>query len=339
MTTDSTKLRILNLEDQPTDAELIEDELRAGGLIFDFMRVAHAHEYYQALALFGPHVILCDYTLPDFNGLKALQYAQKNYPEIPVIMVTGTLSDVEAIELLKSGAKDYILKGSLKRLPSAVRRVLAEGAAIQAREVAERSLRESRKKLLHSLEVMVKGMAELIELREPYAVGHQRRVADLSAAIAREMGVAEEEINGIYLAAIIHDLGKSQIPGATLAKPGPLDAAEYQLIHEHSSMGYDILRRIEFPWPIAEIVYQHHEREDGSGYPKGLKAPEILPGAKILAVAEVVESMSSHRPYRSSPPGVDAALAEIERGRGVRYNARVVDACLKLFRKKGYKFQ
>ncbi|HET7831941.1 MAG TPA: HD domain-containing phosphohydrolase [Gallionella sp.] len=338
MTTDKTKLRILNLEDQPTDAELIEDELLAGGLIFDFMRVAHAHEYYQALAFFGPHVILCDYTLPDFNGLKAVQYATKNYPEIPVIMVTGTLSDVEAIELLRVGAKDYILKDSLKRLPSAVRRVLAEKAAIQAREAAEHSLRESREKLLRSLEVMAKGMAELIELREPYAVGHQRRVADLSAAIAREMGMAEEEIHGVYLAAIIHDFGKSRIPVAILAKPGPLDAAEYQLIREHSSMGYDILRRVEFPWPIAEIVYQHHEREDGSGYPKGLKAPEILPGAKILAVADVVESMASHRPYRPGP-GIDAALAEIERGRGVQYNAKVVDACLKLFRKRGYKFQ
>ncbi len=337
MTSATKKIRVLNLEDRLTDAELIDDELRTAGLEYDFMRVGTEREYCQALQEFRPDIILCDYKLPNYDGLRALQHAVQNYPDIPVIMVTGMLSDVEAVELLKAGARDYILKDSLARLPSAIQRVLAHQADVQARKAAEQSLRESGEKLLRSLEETVKSMAALVELRDPYTAGHQRRVADLSVAIAREMGLPEDEIHGIYLAAIIHDLGKIQVPVEILVKPGELEEAEYKLIREHSGVAYEILKDIEFPWPIAAMVYQHHEREDGSGYPQGLKAGEILPGAKIIAVADIVESMSSHRPYRPAQ-GLEGALAEVERGRGVQYSAPVVDACLSLFRKRDYRF-
>ncbi len=337
MNSGNQKIRILNLEDRLTDAELIEDELRTAGLECDFMRVGTESDYYQALREFGPDIILCDYKLPNYDGLRALQYAVQNYPDIPVIMVTGILSDVEAVELLKAGARDYILKDSLTRLPSAIRRVLADRADLEARKAAEQSLRESGEKLLRSLEETVRSMAALVELRDPYTAGHQRRVADLSVAIARELGMSEDEIHGIYLAAIIHDLGKIQVPVEILVKPGELEEAEHKLIREHSRVAYDILKDIAFPWPIAAMVYQHHEREDGSGYPQGLKSAETLLGAKILAVADIVESMSSHRPYRPAQ-GIEAALAEIERGRGVQYDVAVVDACLKLFREQGYQF-
>ena len=192
-----------------------------------------------------------------------------------------------------------------------------------------------RKKLEHerreSLEKSIRAMSDTVEARDPYTAGHQRRVADLAAAIAHEMGMTEERIHGIRLAGSIHDLGKIQIPAEILAKPRKLTAVEYSLIKEHPEAGYNILKDIQYPWPIAEMVRQHHEKLDGSGYPHGLKNDQILLDARILTVADVVEAMASHRPYRPAL-GIDSALGEIEQGRGNAYDPSVVDACLRIFR-------
>ena len=196
---------------------------------------------------------------------------------------------------------------------------------------------QSAQRLLNSLKGTIEAMAAIVEMRDPYTAGHQHRVAELARAIAEELKLPEEDIRGIYLAAEIHDLGKIGIPAEILSKPSRLTALEYQIVQTHAQAGYDILKRIDFPWPIAQIVRQHHERPDGSGYPNGLKAADILTGAKILAVADTVEAMSSHRPYRPGP-GIEAALEEIERNRGVLYCPNAVDACGKLFRERGYKF-
>ena len=185
------------------------------------------------------------------------------------------------------------------------------------------------------LEGTVQAIADLVEARDPYTAGHQQRVAQLAAAISVEMGLPEAQVRGIHLAGIIHDLGKIQTPAEILSKPGKLSAVEFSLIKEHPQTGYEILKDIEFPWPIAQIVLQHHEKLDGSGYPHGLKGSEILLEARILSVADVVEAMSSHRPYRPGL-GVDAALAEIGNGRGTRYDPDVVDACVRLFKEKNY---
>jgi len=185
--------------------------------------------------------------------------------------------------------------------------------------------------LRQSLEDSIKAIADTVEARDPYTAGHQSRVAKLAAAIAREVELPEEKIHGIGLAAGIHDLGKISIPAEILSKPGKLTDIELMLVKNHARAGYDILKNIKFPWPIATMVWQHHERMDGSGYPQGLKGEEILLESRILAVADVVEAMASHRPYRAAL-GVEAALNEIERGRGSIYDAAVVDACLKLFR-------
>ncbi|MBN1412931.1 MAG: substrate-binding domain-containing protein [Spirochaetales bacterium] len=181
----------------------------------------------------------------------------------------------------------------------------------------------------------IETMAYTIEVRDPYTAGHQRRVSVLSRAIAQEMGCSNAEIECVRVAGIIHDVGKISVPSEILNKPGKLNEAEFTLIKHHPQVAYDILVKIDFPWPIADIVYQHHERLDGTGYPLLLKADAIRKEARILAVADVVEAMASHRPYRPAL-GIDAALKEIREKRGINYDSEVVDACLRLFLEKNY---
>lgn len=184
-------------------------------------------------------------------------------------------------------------------------------------------------RLERAMEETVQAVASTVEMRDSYTAGHQRRVTWIVEAIAAEMGLSADRIHGLRLASVVHDLGKIRIPAEILSKPGKLSHIEYELIKTHPQVGYDILKPVEFPWPIANIVLQHHERLDGSGYPKGLRGDAILLEARILAVADVVEAMTSHRPYR---PGLgrDAALAEIQQGSGKLYDSAVVEACVKV---------
>jgi len=197
--------------------------------------------------------------------------------------------------------------------------------------------KSSAERLMNTMEGTISAMGSIVEMRDPYTSGHQTRVAVLSAAIAYEMGLTENEIHGIRLAATIHDLGKIKIPAEILANPSKLSDTEFSLIKGHTLAGYEVLKEIDFPWPIAEMVYQHHERNDGSGYPRGLKEPEIIIGAKILAVADTVEAMASHRPYRPAL-GIDKALEQITKFRGQYYDAQAVDACVKLFKEGRFAF-
>ena len=191
--------------------------------------------------------------------------------------------------------------------------------------------------LLRGMEDSIKAIAATVEARDPYTSGHQSRVSQLAVAISKEMGLPDETINGIGLAASVHDLGKISVPAEILSKPGGLTEVEFMLVKQHVQRGYDILKDIEFPWPLATNVWQHHERMDGSGYPQGLKGEQILLGSRILAVADVVEAMASHRPYRPAL-GIEAALEEIELHRGTLYDQNVVDACIKLFHQRAYTF-
>jgi putative nucleotidyltransferase with HDIG domain len=181
-------------------------------------------------------------------------------------------------------------------------------------------------------------MVSAVEARDPYTAGHQVRSADLARAIATEMGLSQEKIDAIRMAGSIHDIGKISIPAEILSKPTKLTEIEFSLIKEHSRKGFEMLKDVESPWPLAEIVYQHHERMDGSGYPRNLKGEEILMEARILTVADVMEAMASHRPYRPGL-GINAALNEIEKNRGIFYDNTVADACLKLFQEKGFKLE
>jgi len=173
------------------------------------------------------------------------------------------------------------------------------------------------------------------EMRDPYTAGHQRRVADIAVAVGAELGFDARRQEGLRVAGYLHDLGKIRVPSEILSKPGRLSQAEFQLVQGHAQASHDVLKGVEFPWPVAQIALQHHERMDGSGYPQGLKGEAILLEARIVAVADVIEAMSSHRPYRPGL-GIDKALAEIERGRGSSYDTEVVDACLRLFRDGAY---
>ena len=190
-------------------------------------------------------------------------------------------------------------------------------------------LNELRDSLIES----VAALAETVEMRDPYTAGHQRRVSELAVQIGNEMGMTAEEIEGLKIAGIVHDISKIRVPVENLSKPGKLDSVEMQLIKLHPEAGYQILKNIHFPWPIAKIVQQHHERENGEGYPQGLKHGEILITAAIIAVADVVDAMSTHRPYRAAL-GLEPAIHELEKGRGLVYDPVVVDACLRVLHAK-----
>jgi len=211
------------------------------------------------------------------------------------------------------------------------------------RDTTDHKLSEEKlKKTIIELEKAFGGIIQVlsaaVEKRDPYTAGHEKRVAALAREIGLEMGLDDDRLNALSMAGAIHDVGKISIPAEILSKPGQLAAFEYKLIQAHPQMGYDILKDIDFPWPIADIILQHHERMNGSGYPFGLKGQEILVEARILAVADVVEAMASHRPYRPAL-GIDAALKEIEKHRGIFYDSDVVAACLRLFKQKGFSFE
>jgi putative nucleotidyltransferase with HDIG domain len=203
---------------------------------------------------------------------------------------------------------------------------------------AENDLKQSFNSLQASLAGAVQAMATVVEARDPYTAGHQRRVAELARAIASEMRLPTHQIDGIRMAAVIHDLGKMAVPAEILSKPTKLKNSELEIIRDHPQAGYEILKDIAFPWPIARIILEHHEKMDGSGYPNGSVGENTLLESKILTVADVVEAMASHRPYRPAL-GIDAALAEIEKNKGTHYDATVVEACLSLFREKGFQLE
>jgi len=211
-------------------------------------------------------------------------------------------------------------------------------AEVAERKRTEKKLKQTAGKLMESVEATIQAMVRIVEKRDPYTAGHQRRVTQLACAIARRMNYSEDQVNALHLAGIIHDVGKIQVPAEILANPDTLSEAEFSIVKTHPLAGYEILNAIEFPWPIAEIIYQHHERMNGSGYPRGLSGEDILLEARVLAVADVVEAMSSHRPYRPAL-GLDKALEEIMQGKGTLYDANVVDNCVNLFNEGSFKFE
>lgn len=211
------------------------------------------------------------------------------------------------------------------------------GKVLETRR-SEDHLQSTLDRLEGSLEGTFKAMAMTLELRDPYMAGHQTRVSGLAVAIAREMNLPWEKIEGLRFAGLIHDIGKISAPAEIMAKPCRLTKSEFQLVKDHPRVGYDMIKDIAFPWPVAHIILQHHERMDGSGYPDGLVGDAILVEARVLAVADVVEALCSLRPYRPAL-GLEKGLDEVRKGRGIRYDARVVDACVKVFRDGRFAFR
>jgi len=457
-------LRVLVVEDSEDDVLLMVRTLKKGGFDPVHERVETAEDMLSALSGGPWDVILCDYKMPRFSGLRALEIFRETGIDIPFILVSGTIGEEVAVEAMKAGAHDYIMKDRLQRLVPAIERELKEAGMRQGRRQVEQALRMAeakystivenalegiyqstpegrfltvnpamariygydspeeliagvsdigaqlytdpadrrevmcrmardgflsdfevqhrrkdgsavwvslnaravkdetgaivylegvvanitdRKRLelerQKSVEMLRKGLAATVqaismavEVRDPYTSGHQKRVADLVRAIATEMALPLPQVEGLRMASVIHDIGKLSIPSEILSKPSKLTPVEYQLLQQHAQAGFDILKDIDFPWPVARVILQHHERLDGSGYPNGIKGDEILLEARILSVADVVEAMATHRPYRPSL-GIGPALEEISVNRGVLYDPGVVDICLGLFREKGYR--
>ncbi len=257
------------------------------------------------------------------NELLYRQAIQQKKNEIEllhhILIEKKTALDITNLELVESHDEQRRLNRSLEL------------------KVQERThqLEESTKLAQRLFHQTVNALMLALEKRDTYTVGHQQRVSELACAIAREMGLDEFLVEGIFVAGNLHDLGKIYVPSEFLTKPGALSEEEFGVMKAHPKIGFDILSGIEFPWPVAAIVLQHHERLDGSGYPYGLHEPDIMLEAKILSVADVVEAMATIRPYRMSP-GLDLALEEVIKYRGIRYDSAIVDICLELFNVKGF---
>ena len=275
----------------------------------------------------------------------SLQHASKMFADQIALESSGTADPtrtalIELEEYCKDGSTIWVeLAASFLRdnnfKPTGILTVTRD---ITERKQAEAELQQTLESLRKAFGATIQVMVSAVEIRDPYTAGHQVRVADLARTIATEMGLPQEKIDGILMAGSIHDIGKLSVPAEILSKPTKLTDLEFSLIKEHSRIGYEMLKDVESPWPLAEIVYQHHERMNGSGYPINLKGDEILIEARIMAVADVVESMASHRPYRPAL-GIETALEEIEKNKGILYDDAVTDACLRLFREKGFQLK
>lgn len=337
----TVKGHILAVDDTPASLKLLTDILKEEG--YEVRSAISGELAVHAAVRNPPELVLLDIRMPGMDGYEVCRYlkAQAETCDVPVIFVSAVSETDEKVQGFEAGAVDFVTKPYQRSELLARVRTHLELNRLRnnlGELVAERSskLIESEKKLKSSLLDSISAIASIVEMRDPYTAGHQRRVAQIAVAIGKELQLPENQIEGIHLASVVHDVGKIRVPAEILSKPGRLTENEFNLIKEHSQTGYDILKSIDYPWEIAEIVLQHHERLDGSGYPAGLKDAEILLEAQIIAVADVVESMMSHRPYRAGL-GIDAALAEISLKRGVYFNSDVVDACLRLFREQGFR--
>jgi PAS domain S-box-containing protein/putative nucleotidyltransferase with HDIG domain len=266
-------------------------------------------------------------------------------PEERAILISrllkeGYLSNFEFKIRRRDDKLAWVLENATVIIGEAEMPIILQGTVIDIsdRKDAQRELEESLQRLRQTLSETVQALASVGEMKDPYTAGHQLHVSQLASAIAREMGFDENQVEGVRVGGLVHDLGKLYVPAEILSKPGKLSPLEMSMIQTHAQASYEILKSIQFPWPIAQMALQHHERMNGSGYPHHLHGPEILVEARILAVADVVEAMANHRPYRPAH-GVPKALEEVQHGQGELFDAQVVDACLRLFREKGFQFQ
>jgi len=451
------RISVLHVDDSLLDIELIRDTLEKEQSEFTVQSVRSKQEFEKCIGEKKYDVVLSDFNILGFDALDILKIVHEHNPDIPVIVVTGTGSEEIAVESMKRGAADYVIKhpSHILKLPKIIhavlekKRLLAEqqkdaeilrlarfsidhardaifwidqesrlvdvnkntclaleytseellrmnisdidpnlqpsvwsaqleeikrvgstviesrhrtksgrifpveisinyltykehewicaiARDISERKKAEATLEKTLNNLRKAMNTTIQIMVSAVDAKDPYTAGHQNRSAKIATAIAIEMELPQEKIDGVSMAGPIHDIGKLSVPTEILSKPGKLSANEFSLIKEHARKGYEILKDVESPWPLAQIVYQHHERMNGSGYPRNLKGDDILMEARILAVADVVESMASYRPYRPAL-GINVALEEIEKNREALYDAEAVDACLRLFREKGFK--
>ena len=455
----SPVVSILFVEDLVSDAELAKLEITRGLADWDlslrFLTTDNWEGFLDAISTFKPTLIVSDFMMPGFSGMEVIELTLEHAPNIPVIILTGSINEETAVECMKAGATDYVIKEHISRLPFAVKDAIRRKKEEELRTSAERALEESERKfrliaekasdLIYRIElypeqkfsyvspsstkltgytpedhyanpnlgfelvhpddreklrdllehvdrspvvlrwikkngevvwaeqsnvpvydndgrlIAIEGIArdvterqkanealkrafysivsvlsDMLNLKDPYTQFHEKNVAKLALEIAERMDLDEFTIESIRVASMVHDIGKINIPTEILSKPGKLSDIEFEMIKKHPETAYEILRKVDLPWPVADIVYQHHERLDGSGYPRHLKSDEILLEAKIIIVADVVEAMSSHRPYRAAL-GFEAAIEEIKKNAGVLYDAEIVQICTSIF-EEGFRF-
>lgn len=444
------KVKILLIDDNPNDRTLVERALKKEFSDIEIVNIRDSEDFKESLVNCQFDLVITDYRIRWTDGIEVLLMVKKLCPETPVIMFTATGNQEIAVQAMKLGLDDYVIKSPehFKRLPVAMLAALEraeqkralrevkiryrelfqevpvglyrstpEGKIIDVnpafarilgfkgvdeilksnakdffldykdrvrflailnkqgvilgfetklktrsgeiiwvedsaravkndrgevmyiegiimditgRKKAEEEMSKALKQVEETLEGIIFTLSDTLEMRDPYTAGHQRRVAELSVRIAESLGLSEERIRGLYYGALIHDIGKIAIPAEILVKPATLSDTEYNIVKEHPMVGYNVVKKIKFPWPIAEMVLQHHERMDGSGYPGRLKGNQILLEARILAVADVVEAMSSHRPYRPAL-GIEKALDEIDSNKSLLYDYDIVNACINIF--------
>ncbi len=332
---------VLCIDDEPMFTRTVSDFLEDTGYMP--LSALNGREGLKLYQEESPDIVLIDLNMPDINGLEILSSIREDSDEVPVIIISGTGEIKDVIKALRLGAWDYLTKPieNMAMLEYAVNRVLNHSQMLREnREYRENleelvqqrteELEKSNDHLFHTLKETVNSLAAVTEKRDPYTAGHQERVSILASAIARSLGLDQHTINAIRIAGMLHDVGKISVPQELLSKPTRLTDYEFEIVKTHSTSGFEIIKNIPFDAPVAEMVHQHHERLDGSGYPRGLAGDEILQGSRILVVADVVEAMSSHRPYRPAV-GIDHALEEIQSQRGILYDEECVNCCVDLF--------
>jgi response regulator RpfG family c-di-GMP phosphodiesterase len=331
--------RILVVDDEPGMRDTLCRILRKAD--HDPVAAGTGAEALGILASEQFDVILTDIMMPDIDGVELLREIRKITPRCQVVMMTGQPTLESASESVRLQAFDYLEKPIdrdrlLSVLASAIRVKRLEDENLSYREhledlVTQRTseLEDSLSRIRDVLMATAQSLASAMELRDPYTAGHQRRVTRISCSIGEVLGLSPDRLEGLRVAGLLHDIGKLAIPAEILVKPARLTTHEMALVKTHSARGRELLVSVAFPWPVATMVGQHHERQDGSGYPDGLKGDEILLESRILAVADVLEAMSTDRPYRPALP-ISESIAELQRFRGTKYDASVVDACLEL---------
>jgi len=275
-------------------------------------------------------LVISDIRMPGIDGLEFMRAAKQEYPELDFIIMTAHAGDYEFSDIIGAGATDFISKPfGWSELKAKIERIEKEKRVFLYLRSANLELSGSFDRLQGILEDSINALVSALEMKDLYTAGHQQRVSDIACRIAGKIGLPDERIKGIRLAGLVHDIGKISVPSEILSKPSKLNELEFGLIKRHAITGFEILKRIQFTWPIADIVLQHHERMNGSGYPQSISGNDMLLEARIMAVADVVEAMSSHRPYRPSL-GIGNAIEEISENSGILYDPLVVDACLEL---------
>ncbi|MDO8927029.1 MAG: response regulator [Sideroxyarcus sp.] len=322
-------LTVLYVEDEEEVRELLSRFLiRWVGVLHT---ATNGQEGAQAFLEHKPDVVVTDIKMPVMDGLEMASTIKSSSSEVPIIVITAYSERDYFIRAIEIGVDQYVTK------PVNTDVLLLAIYKSARQHFHRREIEKAEKLTVDALEQTIGVLSRAIEMRDPYTDGHQKRVALLATAIAEDMGLPTDTVTGIRLGSLVHDVGKIRVPSEVLSCPRKLSKNEMDFIRTHPDAGFEILKGTTFPWPVARMVIEHHERLDGSGYPNGLKDDDIAIEARIIAVADTVEAMTSFRPYRPAL-GIEAAVAEIREGRGIIYDSEVVDSCIRVLEKADFKF-